>query len=105
MTQANDTDKLNMVHATQEVESRMTTQLNALQETVLQRFRKHLVPVTIYLVNGGRLQGIVTEVDSYSLLLTRGPESQVIYKSAISSMMPDQSDRGAGQESRRVLDS
>ena len=78
------------------------TQPNALQETVLEHLRKHEVPFTVYLVNGVRLQGTVAEVDSYSLLLTRGSESQLIYKSAISSMMPDQSDRGVGQESRRA---
>jgi RNA chaperone Hfq len=47
------------------------------------------VPVTIYLVNGIRLHGIVTEVDTYCLLLTRDRESQMVYKSAISSMVPD----------------
>ena len=44
---------------------------NGLQDAVLGHLEEHKVPVTIYLVNGARLQGTVTKVDSYSLLLTR----------------------------------
>ncbi len=44
--------------------------------------------MTVFLVNGVRLQGTVTAFDSYSLLLTRGDQSQVVYKHAISTMMP-----------------
>jgi host factor-I protein len=65
---------------------------NALQNTVLEHLRDQKVPVMIYLVNGVRLQGVVTEIDGYCLLLTRGGASQLVYKSAILSIMPDQTE-------------
>jgi host factor-I protein len=71
------------------------TPAGSLQETVLQHLCNQKVPVTIYLVNGVRLQGVVAEVDSYSFLLIRGHDSQLVYKSAVLSMMPDQSSRVA----------
>ena len=60
----------------------------ALQGTFLEHLRQHKVPVTLFLVNGIKLQGTVTGFDSYSLLLSRGNQSQVVYKHAISTMMP-----------------
>ena len=65
---------------------------NALQDTVLEHLRDRTVPVTIYLLNGVRLQGFVTEIDGYCLLLTKGSGSQLVYKSAILSIMPDQTE-------------
>jgi host factor-I protein len=65
---------------------------NALQDTVLEHLRNQNVPVKIYLVNGVRLQGVVTEIDGYCLLLTKGSASQLVYKSAVLSMMPDQTE-------------
>ena len=64
--------------------------MHALQDTILEHFRKHKVPVMIFLANGIRLQGIIASVDTYSLLLTRGPGSQLIYKSAISTIIPSE---------------
>jgi host factor-I protein len=72
---------------------------NALQDTLFRHLCNHKAPVTIYLVNGVRLQGVVTEIDDYCMLLNRGHDSQLVYKSAISSMMPDQSERGPGYQS------
>ena len=67
----------------------MTTEhRQPLQDTFLEHLRQHKVPVTVFLVNGIKLQGHVTEFDSYSLLLSRDRHSQVIYKHAISTMMP-----------------
>ncbi len=65
-----------------------TGQSQALQTTVLEHLREHKVPVTVFLANGVRLQGTVTAFDSYALLLSRGDQSQVVYKHAISTMMP-----------------
>jgi len=62
----------------------------ALQDTLLGHLRKHKVPVTIFLANGVRLQGTVTGFDSYSLLLGRDQQSQLVYKHAISTIMPGQ---------------
>ncbi len=67
----------------------MTTEhRQPLQDTFLEHLRQHKVPVTVFLVNGIRLQGTVTAFDSYSLLLSRGDQAQVVYKHAISTMMP-----------------
>ena len=49
---------------------------------------KHKVPVTIFLANGIRLQGYVTGFDSYSVLLGRDRQAQLIYKHAISTILP-----------------
>ena len=65
-----------------------TGQSQALQETVLEHLRKHKVPVTVFLVNGIKLQGTVTGFDSYSVLLSRDQQSQVVYKHAISTILP-----------------
>jgi host factor-I protein len=60
----------------------------ALQDTFLDHVRKHEVPVTVYLASGIRLQGYVREFDSYSLLLVRDRQAQLIYKHAVSTIMP-----------------
>src|SRR3954451_9673928 len=60
----------------------------ALQDTFLDHVRKHEVPVTIFLASGIKLQGSVREFDSYSLLLVRGRQAQLIYKRAVSTIMP-----------------
>ncbi|MGY8962789.1 MAG: RNA chaperone Hfq, partial [Rhodospirillales bacterium] len=45
-------------------------------------------PVTVFLVNGVKLQGIVTWFDNFSVLLRRDGHSQLVYKHAISTVMP-----------------
>ena len=60
----------------------------ALQDTVLEHLRQNRVPVTIFLTNGVRLQGYVTGFDSYSLFLSRVGQSQLVYKHAISTILP-----------------
>jgi len=76
----------------------------ALQNTFLEHLRQHEVPVTVFLANGIRLQGLVTGFDSFSVLLGRDRETQLVYKHAISTIMPgepvrvEQSDeQGAAQ--------
>lgn len=59
-----------------------------LQDTFLNHVRKEKVPVTIFLVNGVKLSGMITWFDSFSLLLRRDSQSQLVYKSAISTIMP-----------------
>jgi host factor-I protein len=59
-----------------------------LQETFLSRARDSKVPLTVFLVNGVKLQGVVTWFDSFSLLLTRGVDAQLVYKHAISTIVP-----------------
>ena len=58
------------------------------QDVFLNNIRKNKVSVTIFLVNGVKLQGIVTWFDNFSVLLRRDAHSQLVYKHAISTVMP-----------------
>jgi len=60
-----------------------------LQDTFLNYLRKNKTPTTIFLVNGVKLQGVVTWFDNFSVLLRREAHSQLIYKHAISTVMPN----------------
>ena len=60
------------------------------QEVFLNNIRKNKIPVTVFLMNGVKLQGIVTWFDSFSILLRRDSHSQLVYKQAISTIMPAQ---------------
>ena len=59
-----------------------------LQDAFLNSVRKTKTPLTIFLVNGVKLQGIVTWFDNFSVLLRRDAHSQLVYKHAISTIMP-----------------
>jgi host factor-I protein len=59
-----------------------------LQDSFLNHVRKQKVPVTIFLVNGVKLQGVITWFDNFCLLLRRDAQSQLVYKHAISTIMP-----------------
>ena len=59
-----------------------------LQDTFLNTVRKTKTPLTIFLVNGVKLQGIVTWFDNFCVLLRRDGQSQLVYKHAISTIMP-----------------
>lgn len=61
-----------------------------LQDTFLNHVRKSKTPVTVFLVNGVKLQGVVTWFDNFCLLLRRDGHSQLVYKHAISTIMPSQ---------------
>ena len=61
---------------------------NNLQDVFLNQLRKTKAPVTLFLVNGVKLQGIVTWFDTFSVLLRRDNHSQLVYKHAISTVMP-----------------
>jgi host factor-I protein len=61
-----------------------------LQDQFLNFLRKHKTPVTMFLVKGVKLQGIVTWFDNFSILLRRDGQSQLVYKHAISTVMPSQ---------------
>ncbi len=65
----------------------MTGRAN-LQDTFLNAIRKQKVPVTIFLVNGVKLGGVITWFDNFCLLLRRDRSSQLVYKHAISTVMP-----------------
>ncbi|MGI9381789.1 MAG: RNA chaperone Hfq [Methyloligellaceae bacterium] len=61
-----------------------------LQDVFLNHVRKAKMPVTIFLVNGVKLQGIITWFDNFCVLLRRDAHSQLVYKHAISTVMPAQ---------------
>lgn len=61
-----------------------------LQDIFLNTVRKSKTPLTIFLVNGVKLQGVVTWFDNFCLLLRRDGQSQLVYKHAISTIMPSQ---------------
>lgn len=63
----------------------------SLQDAFLNMLRKDKTPVTMFLVKGVKLQGIVTWFDNFSILLRRDGQSQLVYKHAISTIMPGQS--------------
>ena len=59
-----------------------------LQEIFLTRARKQQMPVTVFLMNGFQLRGTVTGFDSFTLVLDTEGRQQVIYKHAISTIVP-----------------
>ena len=65
----------------------MTARAN-LQDTFLNAVRRQKVPVTIFLVNGVKLGGVITWFDNFCLLLRRDRSAQLVYKHAISTVMP-----------------
>jgi host factor-I protein len=61
-----------------------------LQDAFLNHVRKNKVPVTIFLINGVKLLGVITWFDNFCVLLRREGQSQLVYKHAISTVMPGQ---------------
>jgi host factor-I protein len=60
----------------------------SLQDHFLNSLRRAKLPVTVFLVKGVKLQGVVTWFDTFSLLLRREGASQLVYKHSISTIMP-----------------
>lgn len=69
-----------------------------LQDTFLNKVRKNKTPLTIFLVNGVKLQGVVTWFDNFCVLLRRDAHSQLVYKHAISTIMPNHPVKLYGEE-------
>ena len=63
----------------------------SLQDRFLNSVRRSKSPATIFLVKGVKLQGVITWFDAFSLLLRRDSASQLVYKHAISTIMPQKS--------------
>lgn len=62
-----------------------------MQTTFLNKFKKEEQSVTIFLVNGVKLTGVIDSFDSSTILLQRDNVSQLVYKQAISTIMPSKS--------------
>ena len=84
----------------------MSEKFQNVQDVFLNKIRKEKMSVTVFLVNGVKLQGIVTWFDNFCLLLRRESHVQLVYKHAISTIMPggplslyDGEEDGDGEES------
>ena len=69
--------------------SKMTTEKSNLQDVFLNSVRKEKTSVTIFLINGVKLQGVITWFDNFCILLKREGVTQLVYKHAISTIMPN----------------
>jgi len=91
------------------VSAQSNTKGGALQDIFLNHLRREKTPVTMFLVKGVKLQGIVTWFDNFSILLRRDGQSQLVYKHAISTIMPGQPvsaehfDSAEGNRKQRLL--
>ncbi len=83
------------------------TNKTQLQEPFLNAVRRERVPLSIYLVNGIKLQGVVDSFDQYAILLKSANVTQMVYKHAISTMVPSRklSLRGEGTEDEKFVPS
>ena len=87
----------------------MADKLPSLQDVFLNGARRGRIPVTLFLMKGVKLQGDITWFDAFSLLLRRDGVSQLVYKHAISTIMPltmpplDQLEGDGGAAKRSTL--
>ena len=65
----------------------MVADKRKLQDVFLNQIRKNKIPVTVFLINGVKLQGYVSGFDNFSILLRRDQQEQIIYKHSISTVM------------------
>ena len=63
--------------------------LPALQDTFLARARRSACQVTVFLVNGFQMRGYVTGFDAFTVVLTSDGKQQIVYKHAISTIVPE----------------
>ncbi len=61
-----------------------------LQDVFLNHVRKNKTALTVFLINGVKLQGVISWFDNFSVLLRRDGHVQLVYKHAISTVMPGQ---------------
>ena len=66
----------------------MVEKSQRLQDIFLNNIRKEKIAVTIFLINGVKLQGIITWFDNFSILLRREGHSQLVYKHSVSTILP-----------------
>ena len=74
----------------------MSDQLN-LQDAILNEVRREKVPVTLFLMNGFQLRGVITGFDSFVVVLVSDGKQQMIYKHAISTLAPIRPLKAAAQ--------
>ena len=79
------------------MENKTMAKGQSLQDPFLNALRRERIPVSIYLVNGIKLQGTVESFDQFVVLL-RNTVSQMVYKHAISTIVPSRNVRVGGPE-------
>ena len=67
-----------------------------LQDAILKEVRRDKIPVTLFLMNGFQLRGVITGFDSFVVVLVSDGKQQMIYKHAISTLAPMKSLKAAG---------
>jgi len=72
------------------MEPDMANDKQNVQDVFLNHVRKAKTPVTVFLVNGVKLQGFISGFDNFCVLLRRDGHIQLVYKHAISTVMPAQ---------------
>lgn len=68
-----------------------------LQDTILKEVRRERIPVTLFLMNGFQLRGVITGYDSFVVVLNTDGKQQMIYKHAISTLVPVRPLKANGQ--------
>ncbi|HHZ20680.1 MAG TPA: RNA chaperone Hfq [Firmicutes bacterium] len=71
-----------------------------LQDGFLNQVRKESIPVTVYLVNGFQLRGLVRGFDNFTVILDNDGKQQLIYKHAISTVIPARPLRELGTDTK-----
>ena len=74
----------------------MSEQMN-LQDAILNEVRKEKIPLTLFLMNGFQLRGVITGFDSFVVVLVTEGKQMMIYKHAISTLAPIRPLKAAGQ--------
>lgn len=69
-----------------------------LQDNILNEVRKKKISVTVFLINGYQLSGLVIGFDSFTLLLNNEGKEQMVYKHAISTIVPQKTIKDIFQE-------
>lgn len=64
------------------------SKITNLQDVILNQVRKDHIPINVFLVNGFQLKGIVKGFDNYTLVLETDGKQQLVYKHAISTLIP-----------------
>ena len=66
----------------------MSEKVNNLQDAFLNHVRRNKIPITVFLINGVKLQGIINFFDNFCIFLRRDSNVQLVYKHAVSTIMP-----------------
>ena len=71
------------------------SEIHNLQEAILQEVQREKIPVTLFLMNGFQLRGVITGYDNFVVVLVSDGKQQMIYKHAISTLAPMKSLKAA----------